>query len=64
MRIRGAKHGDMENELFHWLCHAQKNTTAVGGRTVNMKDDELALTMGTDFKCPMAGSSSSKDGSQ
>jgi hypothetical protein len=43
MRIRDAKHGNMEEELFEWFCHARKNRLAVGGQTVKGKADEIAL---------------------
>jgi hypothetical protein len=51
MRIHGSDRGDMEDELIHWLCHAQRNTTATGGQMVNVMADELALKMTVDFKC-------------
>jgi hypothetical protein len=35
MRIHASNRGDMENELIQWLCHAQRNTTAMGGQMVN-----------------------------
>jgi hypothetical protein len=41
----------MENELIHWLCHAQRNTTAMGGQMVNVTADKLALKMTADCKC-------------
>ena len=44
MRIHRTNHGDMENELIHWFCHAQRNTTAPGGQMVNVTADELANT--------------------
>jgi predicted 3-demethylubiquinone-9 3-methyltransferase (glyoxalase superfamily) len=50
MRIHGAKHNNMENELLEWFCHAQANSVAVGGQIVRAKADETALKMGTDFK--------------
>jgi hypothetical protein len=31
MRIRGAKHGNVEDELFEWFCHVRKNSLAVDG---------------------------------
>jgi hypothetical protein len=51
MGIHGSNHGDMQNELIHWLCHAQRNTTAMGGQTVNVTAHESALKMTVDFKC-------------
>jgi len=51
MRIHGSNCGDMENVLIHWLCHAQRNTTAMGGQMVNATADELTLKMTVDFKC-------------
>lgn len=51
MRIHGSNCGDMENVLIHWLCHAQRNTTAMGGQMVNAAADELTLKMTVDFKC-------------
>jgi hypothetical protein len=40
----------MENDLFAWFCHAQKNSTAVHGLMVEMTTDEIALKTSTDFK--------------
>jgi predicted transcriptional regulator len=37
--IHGSNCGDVENELIHWLCHAQRNTTAMAGQMGNVKDD-------------------------
>jgi hypothetical protein len=51
VRIHGAKHDDMENELLEWFCHAQANSVPVDGQTVKAKSDEIALNIGTDFKC-------------
>lgn len=51
MRIHVSNCGDMEDELIHCLCHAQRNTTAMGGQMVNVTADELALKMTVDFKC-------------
>jgi hypothetical protein len=51
MRICGAKHGTMEDELFEWFCRAQKNRLAVDGQAVKGKADEIALKMGINFKC-------------
>jgi len=51
MRIYGSNRGNMQNELIHWLCHAQRNTTAMGGEMVNVTADESALKMTVDFKC-------------
>jgi hypothetical protein len=31
MRVCGARHGEMENELFGRFCHARKNSIAVDG---------------------------------
>jgi hypothetical protein len=46
MRIRGAKHGNMEDELFEWFCHVRENRLAVDGQTVKGKADEIVLKMG------------------
>jgi len=51
MRLHGSNCGNKENELIHWLCHAQRNTTAMGGEMVNVMDDELGLKVTADFKC-------------
>jgi predicted 3-demethylubiquinone-9 3-methyltransferase (glyoxalase superfamily) len=51
VRIHGSKHDDMENELLEWFCHAQANSVAVDDQTVKARADEIALKMGTDFKC-------------
>jgi hypothetical protein len=51
MMIHGSNRGDTEDELIHWLCHAQRNTTAMGDQMVNVMADELALKMTVDFKC-------------
>jgi len=49
--IHGSNCGNEENELIHLLCHAQTNTTAMGGEMVNVTDDELGLKVTVDFKC-------------
>jgi hypothetical protein len=50
MRILGAKHGNMEDNLFEWFCHAQEKRLPVDGQMVKVKADETALNVGIDFK--------------
>jgi len=64
MTIHGSNHSDMENELIHWLCHAQRNTTAMNGEMVNVTDDELGLKVTVDFKCCNGWQQQFKDGGQ
>jgi hypothetical protein len=45
MRICEAKHGNMENELLAWFCHAQNYSIVVAGQTVKMKAHEMALIL-------------------
>ena len=45
MKICEAKQGTMENGLFEWLCHTQKNNTAVGGQTMTVKVVKMALIL-------------------
>jgi len=51
MRILGAKHGNMEDNLFERFCHARENRLLVDGQMVEVKADEIALKMGINFKC-------------
>lgn len=51
MRILGAKHGNMEDKLFEWFCHAWENRLPVDGQMVKVKADETVLKMGMNFKC-------------
>jgi hypothetical protein len=39
------KHATMENGQIEWLCHTQKNSTAVGGQTMKVKAHEMALIL-------------------
>jgi len=57
MKICEAKQGSMENGLFKWLCHTQKNNTAVGGQTMTVKAVKMALILKAS---EMDGSSGSK----
>jgi hypothetical protein len=50
MRIRGAKHSDLEDELFGWFCHARANIL-VEGPMVREKPNEIALKMEIEFQC-------------
>jgi hypothetical protein len=50
MRIHGAKHSDLEDELFEWFCHAHANNIPVGPM-VKEKANEIALKMGIEFQC-------------
>jgi hypothetical protein len=51
MKIRGAKHGDMENELSEWLCRARVNNIVVDACTAKEKADKIILKIDTEFKC-------------
>jgi hypothetical protein len=54
MRIRGAKHSDLEDELFGWFCRARANNIPVEGPMVEEKANEIALKMGIEFHCSNA----------
>ena len=45
MRICETKQGTMENGLFEWLCHTQKNSTAVGAQTMTVNAVKRALIL-------------------
>jgi hypothetical protein len=51
MRIRGAKHSDLEDELFKWFCHACDDNIPVKGSVVQEKANKIALKMGIEFHC-------------
>jgi hypothetical protein len=51
MRIHGAKHSDLEDELFKWFCHARAKNIPVEGPMVKEKANEIALKMGIEFQC-------------
>lgn len=51
-RIRGAKHADVENELFEWLCHMRAERVPLSGPIVQKKAEEIAYQIGIEgFKC-------------
>jgi hypothetical protein len=45
LRIYEEKYGSMENGQIKWLCHTQKNSTAVGGQMMKVKAHEMALIL-------------------
>jgi len=45
MRICETKQGTMVNGLFEWLCHTQKNSTAVGCQMMTAKAIKTALIL-------------------
>jgi hypothetical protein len=49
MKICGAKHSDLEDELFEWFCHACANNIPVEGPVVEEKANEIAPKMGIEF---------------
>jgi hypothetical protein len=51
MRIHGAKHNDLQDELFKRFCHAHANNTPVEDTMVKEKTNETALKMGIKFRC-------------
>jgi hypothetical protein len=51
MRIRGAKYGDLEDELFEWFCFARSNNIPMEGPTIKEKDNEIALKLRIYFQC-------------
>jgi hypothetical protein len=51
MRIHGAKHSDLEDELFEWFCHARANNIPVKGPMAKEKTNEITLKMGIEFQC-------------
>jgi hypothetical protein len=50
MRIRGAKHSNLEDEVFKWFCHVSTNNIPVEGPTVKEKANKIALKMGIEFQ--------------
>jgi transposase-like protein len=51
MRIRGAKHSNLEEKLFEWFCHARANNIHVESPMVKEKANEIALKTGIEFQC-------------
>ena len=51
MRIHGAEHVAMENELLKWFCHNEVNNIPVDGPTVKEGANEITLKVDTEFKC-------------
>jgi hypothetical protein len=51
IRIRGAKYGDLEDELFKWFCFAPSNNIPMEGSTIKEKANEIALKLGIEFQC-------------
>jgi hypothetical protein len=51
MRIHGAEHVAMENELLKWFCHNEENNIPVDGPTVKEGANEITLKVDTEFKC-------------
>jgi len=51
MRIHGAKHVAMADELFKWFCHSEANNIPVKGPTVKGGISEFTLTVDTELKC-------------
>jgi hypothetical protein len=51
MRICGAKHSDLEDELFEWFCHARTKNIPVEDSMVKEKVNEIALKMLIEFQC-------------
>jgi transposase-like protein len=51
MRIREAKHSDLEDELLEWYCRAHAKNIPVEGPMVIEKANEIALKMGMKFQC-------------
>jgi hypothetical protein len=47
----GAKHSDLETELFEWFCHAQASNIPIEGPMVKEKANKIALKMGIEFQC-------------
>jgi hypothetical protein len=45
MRICERKQGTMENVLFEWLCHTQKNSIEVGGQMMTVNAVKTALIL-------------------
>ena len=45
MNVCEAKQGTMENGLSEWLCHTQKNNTAVGGQMMTVKALKMELIL-------------------
>jgi len=56
MRICETKPGTMENGLFEWLCHTQKNSITVGCQTMTVNAVKTALILRTSILCGSGGS--------
>jgi hypothetical protein len=50
MRICGAKHSDLEDELFEWFCDACTNIIPVEGSIVQEWANKIALKMGIEIQ--------------
>jgi hypothetical protein len=51
MRIRGAEHSNLEDELFEWFCYASANNIPVECLVVKGKANEISLKIGIEFQC-------------
>jgi hypothetical protein len=51
MRIHGAKHVAMIDELFNEFCHNEANSIPVDGPRVKGGTSEFALMAHTEIKC-------------
>lgn len=51
MRIYGAKHVAIVDQLFKWFCLNEVHNIPVDGPRVKGGTSEFALTVDTEFKC-------------
>jgi hypothetical protein len=49
MKICGAKHSNVEDELFEWFCHARANNISLESPLAKEKANKIALNMGIEF---------------
>jgi hypothetical protein len=51
MRISRAKHTNLGNKLFEWVCFAHSNNIPVDGPTIKEKANKIAMKLEIEFQC-------------